>query len=400
MSNGQEMITSLKSSTVPTKCRGYDEVIKVLKSRSENETSSTTPEDDDDTEFTESEVGPQQYVQVTNKSQNFPTDNQRECSAISPTPINTSTNFSNMSITQSTLYSATQFTPQVNDCTDTIREVYRILLQLLSNPEEFQSSVEFFKTRANTSTLSAFHADFDRLTEVSNSYDMEVEVTDPNEDNVPTPLLILSSECEVVLPQAHTTSQLFGYEIESGMDLEGGHGIVGVCQLMQRWLALMPGGDHVNIVEPPGLIVMKLGGGRYRALGAHRVVWRWNNELLADPISFTKKLCLNVGDLVTMTIGDVFETDCTGQILSYCPTFDNRIVKKTDGTIERLRKGSTSIRRRIDIVANSKTAACVNRAASFIGNIGCKAAVTVKGAVQKQMVDKKHKEGFLVKTES
>jgi len=35
----------------------------------------------------------------------------------------------------------------------------------------------------------------------------------------------------------------------------------------------MPNGDHSNIIDPPGLTVMKIAGGRYRVTAAHRVVW-------------------------------------------------------------------------------------------------------------------------------
>lgn len=37
--------------------------------------------------------------------------------------------------------------------------------------------------------------------------------------------------------------------------------------------ALMPGGDHMNLIQPPGLTVMRIAGGRYRVTAAHRVVW-------------------------------------------------------------------------------------------------------------------------------
>ena len=40
----------------------------------------------------------------------------------------------------------------------------------------------------------------------------------------------------------------------------------------------MPGGDHLNIIDPPGLTVMRIAGGRYRVTAAHRVVWTWMNE--------------------------------------------------------------------------------------------------------------------------
>jgi hypothetical protein len=44
-----------------------------------------------------------------------------------------------------------------------------------------------------------------------------------------------------------------------------------------------------------------------------------------------------------MTIIDVFETDNNGKLLSYCPTFDNRAVHKTQESIERLRKGASIV---------------------------------------------------------
>lgn len=99
--------------------------------------------------------------------------------------------------------------------------------------------------------------------------------------------------------------------------------------------ALMPGGDHLNLIDPPGLTVMRIAGGRYRVTAAHRVVWTWNNAIAGNP--------LQPGDLVTMTIVDVFETDSQGKLLSYCPTFDNRAIHKTNPTTETLRKSSTRL---------------------------------------------------------
>jgi hypothetical protein len=112
----------------------------------------------------------------------------------------------------------------------------------------------------------------------------------------------------------------------------------------------MPGGDHLNIIDPPGLTVMRIAGGRYRVTAAHRVVWTWTNEFasLAESEQFSKrppgkaeKPSLQVGDLVTLTIVDVFETDNQGRLLSYCPTFDNRAVTKTNQAAETIRKSSS-----------------------------------------------------------
>jgi hypothetical protein len=112
----------------------------------------------------------------------------------------------------------------------------------------------------------------------------------------------------------------------------------------------MPGGDHLNIINPPGLTVMRIAGGRYRVTAAHRVIWTWMNEFatLAEdggilqeyPPEKTTAPSLQVGDLVSMTIVDVFETDNQGKLLSYCPTFDNRAVVKTNQTAETIRKSS------------------------------------------------------------
>jgi len=118
-----------------------------------------------------------------------------------------------------------------------------------------------------------------------------------------------------------------------------------------RTEALMPRGDHLNIIDPPGLTVMKIAGGRYRVTAAHRVVWTWMNEFasmsfdggLYEDSSSEVESPLQIGDLVTLTIVDVFETDNQGKLLSYCPTFDNRDVKKTNQTAETLRKSSNRI---------------------------------------------------------
>ena len=67
-----------------------------------------------------------------------------------------------------------------------------------------------------------------------------------------------------------------------------------------------------------------------------------------------------MGDLVTMTIVDVFETDTDGRLLSYCPTFDNRNIKKTMKTAEQLRKGGSKVVAVAKVVAKSDAAARFN----------------------------------------
>ena len=106
--------------------------------------------------------------------------------------------------------------------------------------------------------------------------------------------------------------------------------------------ALMPGGDHLNLIDPPGLTVMRIAGGRYRVTAAHSVVWTWNNALYGE--TETPLHSLQIGDLVRLTIVDVFETDNAGKLLSYCPTFDNRAIEKTDRASQAIRKQTASLK--------------------------------------------------------
>ena len=214
----------------------------------------------------------------------------------------------------------------------------------------------------------------------------------------PLPHVIFAPDAEVVLPQALTATQLFGIERSTGIELEAASSMIPLCQLFLRWLAVMPHGDHMNIVNPPGLTIMRISRGGYRVTCAHRVVWRWMNKFspLSSSISSISSLptatCTSTktsnissiysgtyidpsttsattttnstigggnacdfdfGDLVTMTIVDVFETDVDGRLLSYCPTFDNRDVRKTPEHIEMLIKGMGQMRERMDGVAKS-----------------------------------------------
>jgi len=218
----------------------------------------------------------------------------------------------------------------------------------------------------------------------------------PPKPLLPLPHQIFASDAEVVLPQALTASQLFGIERLTGIELEAAAGMIGLSQLFLRWLALMPDGDHDNVVDPPGLTVMKISGGGYRVTGAHRVVWRWMNKFspastsLKDPITgeSTIDMDFDFGDLVTMTIIDVFETDAHGKLLSYCPTFDNRAVRKTPEMAERLRKGASHLLEKMDVVARSPAGRGVNRAAGNLGKMSFRAAMVVGNAVKSKMQPK------------
>lgn len=237
------------------------------------------------------------------------------------------------------------------DATQVVHEMYLALLYLLSNPDEFKKALNAHPPRGTT-TLADWNASY------SYHEDDEESVMTTGTTTTPLPFVVFSDDAEVVLPQAHTASQLFGIERIEGIELEAAAGIPALSQLFLRWLALMPGSDHLNLISPPGLTVMRIAGGRYRVTAAHRVVWTWMNEFatlaedgltsIGDMDSFSPRPSssgnssqLQVGDLVCMTIVDVFETDNQGKLLSYCPTFDNRAIYKTSQTSETIRKSSS-----------------------------------------------------------
>jgi len=219
------------------------------------------------------------------------------------------------------------------DATSTIYTMHKKLLQLLSNPQLFNDAINWQEqldkgidpsipmgsltnigTNVDTNKLnSGFETEFDDdstfkglvdddTTTANNDKEGETKVAatqdetfefNPNvntnnnttkkEDTKeevkpkeePLPIQIFAHDAEVVLPQALTATQLFGIERVTGIELEAAAGIIPLSHLFMRWLALMPEGDHVNVIDPPGLTVMKILGGGYRVTGAHRVVWRY-----------------------------------------------------------------------------------------------------------------------------
>jgi hypothetical protein len=91
------------------------------------------------------------------------------------------------------------------------------------------------------------------------------------------------------------------------------------------------------------------------------IIIRWNNSFILDPVSkHNPRDDVQFEDLVTMTIIDVFETDYDGKLLSYCPTFDNRQVRKTDQTLEKIKKSSSILKNQINVLVKSPTALKVN----------------------------------------
>jgi len=332
------------------------------------------------------------------------------------------------------------------DATATIHNMHTKLLYLLSNPELFHEALSWEDHSLSIQPNDKFEEDstFEGLSDTNNNHHHQnnknnnVKATqdetfefnpndqgggggdtkehnnnddykEENDNSPPLPFDIFAPDAEVVLPQALTATQLFGVERETGIELEAAAGITGLSHLFLRWLALMPEGDHMNVIRPPGLTVMRIAGGGYRVTAAHRVVWRWMNKFSFSPPGVLSRehsdgaaaaaattavdaspspnndTDFDFGDLVTMTIIDVFETDVDGKLLSYCPTFDNRAVHKTKETVERLKKGATQLKERMGVIAQSPAGKRVNKAAGHVGRIGMTAALRVGSMVKSKI---------------
>ena len=97
--------------------------------------------------------------------------------------------------------------------------------------------------------------------------------------------------------------------------------------------------------------------------------FRWMNKFspastcVKDPTTGKSNIDMDFdfGDLVTMTIINVFKTDTYGKLLLYCPTFDNRAVHKTPEMAERLRKGASHLMERMEVAARSPAGKTVNK---------------------------------------
>mmetsp|Transcript_11124 Transcript_11124/g.22131 ORF Transcript_11124/g.22131 Transcript_11124/m.22131 type:complete len:471 (+) Transcript_11124:50-1462(+) len=321
------------------------------------------------------------------------------------------------------------------DATATVHEMHRKLLHLLSHPELFTEALVWESKLERGLDPSRPDEEEDDVggggggdggiksfeNEFGGADEQKDEETDDDGETKggnarqtllpPLPLQIFAADAEVVLPQALTATQLFGMERVTGIELEAAAGITGLSHLFQRWLALMPEGDHMNIIRPPGLTVMRISGGRYRVTAAHRVVWRWMNKfsfsdaMFQGPSDLTDTAApgdeegsndtdFDFGDLVTMTIIDVFETDVDGRLLSYCPTFDNRAVHKTQETVERIKKGATQFKERIEVVKKSPAGQSAQHVAEDLGKRGLSAAfkgfTLVKNRIETEIHNRQH----------
>lgn len=125
---------------------------------------------------------------------------------------------------------------RVSDATESVHEMHLALLYLLSHPEEFQRAIEECPPQGTTS-LDEWNHEYERDSVASTS-----AYTDNNSGSCaakgspPLPFVVFSDDAEVVLPQAHTVSQLFGLEVDEGIELEAAAGIQCISQLFVRWL--------------------------------------------------------------------------------------------------------------------------------------------------------------------
>lgn len=106
-----------------------------------------------------------------------------------------------------------------HDATRTVHEMHLALLYLLSNPDEFH------KVASNPPPT---------LSDWNNEY--SDEATADGTVATPLPYVVFADDAEVVLPQAHTASQLFGIERVEGIELEAAAGVPALSQLFLRWL--------------------------------------------------------------------------------------------------------------------------------------------------------------------
>lgn len=137
------------------------------------------------------------------------------------------------------------------DATTAVHEMHLALLYLLSHPEEFQKALMETPSRLAT-TLAQWNAEYETESLVDDGgsvltcQDMmnsgsftndQSHVASPN-GVTPLPFVVFADDAEVVLPQAHTASQLFGLERIDGIELEAAAGIPAISQLFLRWLGM------------------------------------------------------------------------------------------------------------------------------------------------------------------
>jgi hypothetical protein len=121
------------------------------------------------------------------------------------------------------------------DSNRSIHESHTALLYLLSHPEEFQRALEDSPAE-RTKSLEEWNNDAEKESVASASIFTCADDDRNCTSARPLPFIVFSDDAEVVLPQAHTASQLFGAELSEGIELEAAAGIRSLSQLFLRWL--------------------------------------------------------------------------------------------------------------------------------------------------------------------
>jgi hypothetical protein len=127
----------------------------------------------------------------------------------------------------------TTATAAAQDASEIVHEMYLALLYLLSNPEEFKKTLHAHPPRGAT-TLDEWNAELED--DCCDAEEEESVVTSGSTSATPLPFVVFADDAEVVLPQAHTASQLFGIEKIEGIELEAAAGFPALSQLFLRWL--------------------------------------------------------------------------------------------------------------------------------------------------------------------
>jgi hypothetical protein len=151
-------------------------------------------------------------------------------SSVESTPLGVVTDREQEEVVGSAHYSSGAF-----DANRSIHESHTALLYLLSHPEEFQRALEDSPAE-RTKSLEEWNNDAEKESLASASIFTCADDDRNCPSARPLPFIVFSDDAEVVLPQAHTVSQLFGSELREGIELEAAAGIRSLSQLFLRWL--------------------------------------------------------------------------------------------------------------------------------------------------------------------
>lgn len=124
------------------------------------------------------------------------------------------------------------------DATSAVQEMHLALLYLLSHPEEWERVLQQESPRTSSQHALQQWNEEESLYTVAPPNE-ETSQALPSQPHDPLPYAVFCDDAEVVLPQAHTASQLFGLETVTGMELEAAAGIPAIAALCLRWLGAL-----------------------------------------------------------------------------------------------------------------------------------------------------------------